>query len=103
MCNTGVGLTPIVDGTLHHFSAGGLCDGLVLLIDDETRTYWEARDPIKLYVDYLLEKGGFRQDALEKIDLECTVIVDEAVRYADSLPFPKPESVTDRLFAPRSR
>lgn len=41
MCNTGVGLTPIVDGTLHHFSAGGLYDGLVLLIDDETRTYWD--------------------------------------------------------------
>ena len=72
-------------------------------VSDETRTYWEARDPIKLFMDYLLGKGGFGQDALEKIDLECSVIVDEAVRYADSLPFPKPESVTKRLFAPRSR
>jgi len=26
--------------------------------------------------------------------------VEEAVQYAQSLPFPKPESVTDRLFAP---
>lgn len=70
-------------------------------VSEETRAYWEARDPIKLYVDYLLGKGGFRQDALEKIDVECSVIVDEAVRYAESLPFPKPETVTDRLFAPR--
>ena len=70
-------------------------------VSGETRTYWEARDPIKLYMDYLVGKGGFGQDVLEKIDLECTVIVDEAVRYADSLPFPKPETVTDRLFAPR--
>ena len=26
---------------MHHFSAGGLYNGLVLLIDDETRTYWD--------------------------------------------------------------
>ena len=31
----------MVDGKLHHFSAGGLYNGLVLLIDDETRTYWD--------------------------------------------------------------
>ena len=72
-------------------------------VSDETRAYWEARDPIQLYVSYLLGKGGMRQDVLDKIDLECTVIVDEAVRWADSMPFPKPESVTERLFAPRSR
>lgn len=41
MCNSGVGLTPTIDGTVHHFSAGGLFNGLVLLIDDETRTYWD--------------------------------------------------------------
>ncbi len=40
ICNTGVGMTPVVDGAVHHFSAGGLYDGLVLLIDDETGTYW---------------------------------------------------------------
>jgi hypothetical protein len=26
---------------VHHFSAGGLYNGLVLLIDDETHTYWD--------------------------------------------------------------
>ena len=26
---------------MHHFSAGGLYNGLSLLIDDETRTYWD--------------------------------------------------------------
>ena len=31
----------MVDETLFHFSAGGLFNGLVLLIDDETRTYWD--------------------------------------------------------------
>jgi len=31
----------VVAGKVHHFSAGGLYNGLVLLIDDETRTYWD--------------------------------------------------------------
>ena len=41
ICNTGVGMTPVVAGAVHHFSAGGLYNGLVLLIDDETGTYWD--------------------------------------------------------------
>lgn len=41
MCHSGVGLTPLIEGKEHHFSAGGLFNGLVLLIDDETRTYWD--------------------------------------------------------------
>ena len=31
----------MIDGELLHLSAGGLYNGLVLLIDDETRTYWD--------------------------------------------------------------
>jgi len=41
VCNSGVGLTPVIDDKLHHYSAGGLYNGLVLLIDDETKTYWD--------------------------------------------------------------
>ncbi len=41
VCNSGVGLTPIIAGKVHHFSTGGLYNGLVLLIDDETETYWD--------------------------------------------------------------
>ena len=70
-------------------------------VSQEARDYWEARDPIKLYEEYLVGKGGLSRSALEAIETECTVIVDDAVRYADSLPFPKPESATIRLFAPR--
>lgn len=70
-------------------------------VSQEARDYWEARDPIKLYEEYLIGKGGLTQSVLDAIETECTVIVDDAVRYADSLPFPKPESATTRLFAPR--
>ena len=31
----------MLDGKLHHFSAGGLYEGVILLIDDETHSYWD--------------------------------------------------------------
>ncbi len=40
VCHSGIGLIPVVDGKVRHFSAGGLYNGIVLLIDDETRSYW---------------------------------------------------------------
>ncbi len=39
-CNTGVRLTPIIDGEVHHFRARGLYDGLSLLADEETGSLW---------------------------------------------------------------
>lgn len=70
-------------------------------VSREIREYWEARDPIELFQSYLLGKGGLERSALENVDSDCAAIVDEAVRYADALPLPKPETVTERLFAPR--
>lgn len=70
-------------------------------VSEETRRYWEARDPITLYVGYLTGKGAVAATELETVDRECAEVVDEAVRYAESLPMPSPESVTERLFAPR--
>lgn len=40
VCNTGVSLTPIVNGETHHFVSRGLYDGLSIIRDDETGTLW---------------------------------------------------------------
>ncbi len=39
VCHPGVGLSPTIDAELHHFGGGGLFNGLVLLIDGESKTY----------------------------------------------------------------
>ena len=36
VCHSGVGMTPSVDGQVHHFQVGGLYNGVAILIDDET-------------------------------------------------------------------
>ena len=66
----------------------------------EMKEYWEARDPIRLFTDYLRSRGGIRPEELQAIDTECAAVVEQAVEYAEALPLPKPESATVRLFAP---
>jgi TPP-dependent pyruvate/acetoin dehydrogenase alpha subunit len=66
----------------------------------EMQAYWEARDPLRLYTEYLLGSGGFSDTELGRVDAECQAIVDEAVSWAEAQPMPRPESVTSRLFAP---
>jgi hypothetical protein len=42
VCDSGVGIDPVVDGRRLHVSAGGLSNGVVILRDDETGSYWNA-------------------------------------------------------------
>lgn len=39
-CNTGLSLTPLINGEVHHFESRGLYDGLSTLWDEETGSIW---------------------------------------------------------------
>ncbi|MEM7414875.1 MAG: DUF3179 domain-containing (seleno)protein [Gemmatimonadota bacterium] len=53
ICNTGIGLIPSVDGTVHTFTEQGLYDGLFLMYDHESGSHWNhmtgeaVRGPMK--------------------------------------------------------
>ena len=40
-CNTGMLFNPVVDGQLLHFQRRGAYDGLLLIWDEETNSYWQ--------------------------------------------------------------
>ncbi|HEX8183662.1 MAG TPA: thiamine pyrophosphate-dependent enzyme, partial [Blastocatellia bacterium] len=69
-------------------------------VPKELREFWEARDPIAMYRRWLVERAKVNQGMLVRIDQVAARQIEEAVTYAESLPFPRPETVTDRLFAP---
>ena len=66
----------------------------------ELREFWEKRDPIAMYRRWLIERGEFKAGIITRIDEVAARQVEAAVEYAESLPYPKPETVTERLFAP---
>lgn len=74
MCNSGVGLIPRVGDRSLSLSAGGLYNGLVLLIDDETRTYWDHISGEALY-------GELAGTRLRRFPVRHTTAKAAQVRY----------------------
>lgn len=96
-CNTGVSLSPIVDGAIHEFRVAGLYNGLALIEDVQTRSYWdhvtgecihgplrgkqlehviplrylEAQDTVRRYprARLAISRPGFRQRVLQRVFL----------------------------------
>ncbi len=58
VCNTGVSLTPSIDGKLYHFESRGLYDGVSLLRDDETGSFWHHITGDCLYGPLVGERLG---------------------------------------------
>lgn len=69
-------------------------------VPKELREFWEARDPIAMYRRWMVERAKVNEGMLIRIDEVAARQIEAAVEYAESLPFPKSETVTDRLFAP---
>jgi TPP-dependent pyruvate/acetoin dehydrogenase alpha subunit len=69
-------------------------------VSKELREFWEERDPLAMYRRWLTNRSVIAEADLTHVDDDCVQRVDEAVEYAESLPFPKSETVTERLFAP---
>jgi TPP-dependent pyruvate/acetoin dehydrogenase alpha subunit len=69
-------------------------------VSKELREYWEARDPIAMYRCWLMDRAEIDEPSIKQIDEEAAQRIEAAVGYAEALPFPKSETVTDRLFAP---
>ena len=66
----------------------------------ELRAFWEKRDPLALYRRWLVARAKIDEGSIESIEREAEQRVEAAVEYAEALPYPKGETVTERLFAP---
>jgi TPP-dependent pyruvate/acetoin dehydrogenase alpha subunit len=69
-------------------------------VDAELRAFWERRDPLRLFREYLCGADGFGEAAVQALDNECTEVIEAAVIWAEAQPEPAPESVGQRIFAP---
>jgi len=69
-------------------------------VPSELREFWEKRDPIDMYRRWLAGRAEIPASDLELIDEMAASRAEAAVEYAESLPFPKSEDVTERLYAP---
>jgi pyruvate dehydrogenase E1 component alpha subunit len=59
---------------------------------------WRARDPIPAYAERLISEGVIDEHKRAEIDAEAVARVDAAVAFAESSPFPEPESLYDDVY-----
>lgn len=69
-------------------------------VPDELRAFWERRDPLAMYRRWLLDRAEIDEGEIESIERDAVRRVEAAIEYAEALPLPNPETVTERLFAP---
>ena len=59
---------------------------------------WRERDPLGAFGRQLIREGVIDEQQREQIDQEALARVDAAVEFADSSPFPAPESLYDDVY-----
>jgi TPP-dependent pyruvate/acetoin dehydrogenase alpha subunit len=64
----------------------------------EERQYWEARDPINSYEQFLLKEGVFTGDTLADVKNAVEIQIDQAVLFGQNGPDPKPEDTYEDLY-----
>lgn len=60
---------------------------------------FKAFCPIKRLRERLLSKGALKVELLDEIDAEVSQVVDRAVEYAESSPYPSPEEALNNVYA----
>ena len=60
---------------------------------------WKQKDPLRLYRDRLLASGDALPAELDKIELELSTAMDEAVDLAKSSPFPDPKNALLNVYS----
>ncbi|HVA20747.1 MAG TPA: thiamine pyrophosphate-dependent dehydrogenase E1 component subunit alpha [Candidatus Micrarchaeia archaeon] len=66
---------------------------------EEERFWREERDPLTLARAWLVAEGHADVAALDRLDTEAAVAIDEAVAFALAAPYPDPATVTTDVYA----
>ena len=60
---------------------------------------WRQRDPINRFSTNLMEHGLLTEEAWQKMDADILEAIEDAVKFAEESPFPKPEAAVEDIFA----
>ena len=61
---------------------------------------WEKKDPIARFQGKLLAEGVADMEELDEIRQRAAVEIEDAIEFAESSPYPDPESVEEGIYAP---
>jgi len=87
----------LVEAVTYRYRGHSMADPEEYRTKDEVEE-WRARDPIATFSKRVTEEGELDEDDLKRLDAEAMKVVDEAVEFADSSPFPDLASLYDDIY-----
>jgi pyruvate dehydrogenase E1 component alpha subunit len=87
----------LVEAVTYRFRGHSMADPEEYRSKEEV-AHWRERDPIPVFGDLLEREGILDAAARAQIDERARTQVDEAVAFAESSPFPPPESLYDDVY-----
>jgi pyruvate dehydrogenase E1 component alpha subunit len=87
----------LVEAVTYRFRGHSMADPEQYRTKEEVAE-WRARDPIPAFGDLLVREGVIDEQQRGEIDGEAVERVDAAVAFAESSPFPAPESLYDDVY-----
>ncbi len=92
----------LVEAVTYRFRGHSMADPEQYRTKEEVAR-WRERDPLPAFGELLVREGVIDEAERERIDAEAIARVDAAVQFAESSPFPTPESLYDDVYVlPRS-
>jgi len=88
----------LIEALTYRFRGHSLADPDELR-DAKEKEFWNARDPIKKFAQYLTENNIVTQAELDAIDKKVMETIDDAVKFAEESPEPDPSELYDYIFA----
>lgn len=88
----------LIEALTYRFRGHSLADPDELR-DAKEKEFWNARDPIKKFAQYLTENNIVTQAELDAIDQKVVDIIEDAVKFAEESPEPDPSELYDYIFA----
>ena len=64
----------------------------------EEEDHWRARDPIQHFRNTILPEGDLTAEELDQIDQEASVLMDEAIKFADESPLPEEAEIYQDVY-----
>ncbi len=87
----------LVEAVTYRFRGHSMADPEQYRSKEEV-AQWRARDPIPAFGEMLVREGSIDAQRAAEIDREAVERVDAAVAFAESSPFPAPESLYDDVY-----
>jgi pyruvate dehydrogenase E1 component alpha subunit len=87
----------LVEAVTYRFRGHSMADPEEYRTREEV-ALWRERDPIPQFADLLQRKGVLDAPARELIEREAAERVEQAVEFAESSPFPTPESLYEDVY-----